>query len=146
MGTNYYLTIDVCGPECPKCGHMIPNEKKIHIGKASAGWTFALRIHPNSDITSLNDWIKVMGENPIIHNEYDERVTKEFMLRQITERGNPIAPGFATRETPAGYTSWIQFHARNHSVEGPHGLLRRREDDETTHGEGTWDYVLGEFS
>jgi len=146
MGTNYYLTMQVCGPECPKCGENVPQTQALHIGKSSAGWTFGLHVYPEKNINNLDDWIRAMGEDPVIHNEYDERVTKEFMLRQIRERGSEMAGRASNRPVPSGYLNWIEYHARNFSVDGPCGLLRRKPGDYVSHGEGTYDYVQGEFS
>ncbi len=39
------------------------------------------------------------------------------------------------------------FYQKNHSEEGPHGLLRLKIDNTfcVGHGSGTYDYCVGEF-
>ena len=46
------------------------------------------------------------------------------------------------------YSSQADFHEKNHSEDGPNGLLRHKIDGTHCigHGEGTYDYTIGEFS
>lgn len=129
MGTNYYLK----GSRCEHCGR---GSGDLHIGKSSAGWTFALRVYlpydgePNwqtqdfdksiHSISSLDDWRPLFERFGII-NEYGEDVSVADMLRTITERSHP------------------------------NGLLRRDGRDNTgllraTLTDGTYDLVPTEFS
>lgn len=109
MGTNYYWHTNVC--DC--CGR----SDVYHIGKSSMGWMFALHVIPEEDVNDVNDWVKRFYQpGSVIHNEYDEEISVEEMLRIILER-NPLG--------------------QRHSVDGQHCLY---------HGAGTWDAISGEFS
>lgn len=141
MGTNYYLREKAC--EC--CGQY---GKEVHIGKSSAGWCFSLHIWKgNNDWhfedagfetpTTFDHW-KVMLNNPncVIVDEYERLVSKEDMIDIITNRSWP------ERDYEPGYL------ARNQAEQGPNGLLRSKVDNHHClgHGEGTYDYIYGEFS
>lgn len=138
MGTNYYLET---GEHCPTCGR--GDEEELHIGKSSAGWCFSLHVIPDEGINSLSDWERVFNKG-VIFNEYQERITADDMLRIITRREREPA----WDKKPPGYASWSEFHAMNHSQEGPKGMLRHAIDGRhcVGHGEGSWDLIAGEFS
>jgi hypothetical protein len=122
MSTNYYLKIK--GQE-PK-----------HIGKSSAGWCFTLRVYPSDGIHNLVDWIKhiITLDKPKIKDEYGEKLTLRELLAQITER---------SRSEPGN----LHLAEKNGAVKGPNNLARHKIDQFCIgHGEGTWDYVIGEFS
>ena len=71
MGTNYYIRI--------------PHNKHIeekHIGKSSGGWKFLLRIYPNENLYTLDDWIPKLQQYRIF-NEYEEEVTYKKMISII---------------------------------------------------------------
>ena len=125
MGTNYYLKRE--------------EKATLHIGKSSGGWTFALHIIPEEGINSLYDWLKLFHTpGNYIQNEYDESISPGEMIKIITRRswGRDLND-----------LSWREFHEANHSEAGPNGLARRRADDRcVSHGEGTWDNIIGEFS
>lgn len=134
MGTNYYLKIDPC-PHCGRC------DEEWHIGKSSGGWCFSLHVIPERNINTLDDWRREWSRpNRAIKNEYGDTVTIEEMEQAITQR--EWRPG----TTPLGYQSREHFHRLNHSTDGPNGLLRHSASNCVGHGEGTWDYCLGEFS
>lgn len=151
MGTNYYLHMDVC--DC--CGR---GDKALHIGKSSGGWCFSLHVDPYNNINTLEDWVALWDERilggidgklkykNIIKNEYDEPITPSEMLAIITERNYE---GRDWNTPPScGYASWEDFHYRNYSEQGPNGLIRHKIDEFHCigHGEGPWDFVIGEFS
>ena len=137
MGTNYYLEAQ---SPCECCGRPY---QALHIGKSSAGWCFSLHVIPEEGIKTLDDW-KKKWEGKRIFNEYDDDVPPEEMLDTITNRA--WKNGF--RKIPFGYADWESFHIDNHSEPGPNGLLRHRLSDHHCigHGEGTWDYIIGDFS
>ncbi len=132
MGTNYYVETD----KCPHCGR---SDERVHIGKSSAGWCFSLNTHrtpvDDYDIQTLNDW-RSFWEGKIIVDEYGDQVSEKQMLITITERwweGNLwTADGLAV----------------NFAELGPHGLARHKIDGRRCigHGDGTFDYMRGEFS
>jgi hypothetical protein len=137
MGQNFYFHENIC----ETCGR---SDEPIHIGKDSAGWCFALHVIGN--LTSLDAW-KARWKQPhsaIITNG-DEVVSPEKMLAIITARQWP------QKAKPQGYKDWAQFHAINHSEQGPNGLIRCRVEGTVEghgcvgHGDGTWDLIAGEF-
>lgn len=81
MGTNYRMTRQLC----EHCG----NTQELHIGKASAGWVFALRVYPDNPLLphDLNDWRKLWNrDGVIITTEYGERILPDEMDRRVAER------------------------------------------------------------
>jgi len=133
MGTNYYIVT-----ECKCCGNV---NRELHIGKSSAGWVFLLRLHPADDIWSLYDWVLILKKGSI-RDEYGHKILPENMLYIITNR-----KWTKEREVPHPHKSWDEFHASNHSENGPNGLIRPKKGDRClSHGDGTWSYIIGEFS
>ena len=88
---------------------------------------------------------KLLWRGEALRDEYDRQVTEEFMLNVITERWGYQ---YNWDQPPYGYDSWQQFHDHNCSEFGPDGLIRSRIDDAhcISHGAGTWDSMVGEFS
>ena len=145
MGTNYYWT--PC-PSCPHCGR--PYEK-VHIGKSSCGWVFALHVIPPDEVgnyaflpeagvMSLSDWWALWTRpGSKIADEYGRELTPKQMLSVITDR-----------HEPAGNSKWSERdYQANHAVPGTglaYGLARIHPDYCYGHGPGTWDLVTGEFS
>ena len=124
MGTNYY-TVKRCG----HCNH----EERLHIGKSSGGWCFALATHPDKGITSLDDWRRKFAEDGIvIEDEYGQDSTPSEMIAEITER---VGSG-------RKYSDFAGM-----GVQGPNGLRRNTIDGShcIEHGPGTWDIMRGEF-
>ena len=114
MSTNYYTV-----KRCDHCEH----EERLHIGLSAGGWCFALCIHPDEGIRSIDDWrkrLESLPEGTTIVDEYDNPVTLPELLTVITERKWPF----------------------------PTGLRRAKIDGERCigHGEGTWDIHVGDFS
>jgi hypothetical protein len=131
MGTNYYLERDIC-PHCKR------SDERLHIGKSSAGWCFALHIDAEEGINSLDDW-KALWSAPDarIVDEYGRETSPEEMLEKITERAWP------QRDRERSH----QFYADNHAEPGPNNLIRHAIGRHCVgHGDGTWDLVPGEFS
>ena len=140
MGCNYYFEVEE-KPGCEHCGSPVL-VKRIHIGKCSAGWTFALHVKDVDDTFddtphSLQDWYctienetrpkKIVDEYGRVHTLNDLRVIIEC------RKGSPMTP---VEPTP------------RYAASGPNGLLRSRIDGEHCigHGSGTWDFIVGEFS
>jgi len=133
MGTNYYVEYDVC----PHCGR---GEDEKHIGKSSAGWCFSLHVYPDEGINTLEDWEAILKDT-VIKNEYGDRVPYEEMLAIIVDRH-----GGGKYPNPF-YNSKEAFNRENHAVDGPNNLSRHRIERHCIgHGEGTWDYIIGDFS
>lgn len=103
--------------DCECCGRPFP---PLHIGKSSGGWCFSLHVIPEDNIRTLDDWRHLwMAEGTLIRNEYGERISVDEMEKTITKR------------------SWRGNFPTRHDLDGYHCI---------GHGEGTWDYIVGEFS
>ena len=127
MGTNYYAK----KPRCPCCGHQ---DEPIHIGKSSAGWCFALHVHEELGLTTLDAW-KTFLDGLIIENEHGRQVSLDCLLSVITVRNWD-----SSALSAEGYEL-------NNAQPGPNNLMRRRISEHCVgHGEGTWDYITGDFS
>lgn len=124
MGTNYYWHPFVWG-------------SPVHIGKSSAGWCFALHVVPDKGIKCLDDWKHKLNGFGIIRDEYGRRISKKALLDNI-----------CNRSWQASKLISEEFLLQNYAVDGPHGLLRAKIDGARCigHGEGTYDYIIGEFS
>lgn len=122
MGTNYYVKI--------------ADDVELHVGKSSAGWCFSLHVIPEQHLNSLVDWILLFLSYPdSIYSEYGDQISPRQMILRITSR-----VGSAQEPTQS-------FLTRNRAFLGPKNLLRHRLSDHCIgHGEGTWDYIAGEFS
>lgn len=122
--------------------HEARKADRLHIGKSSGGWCFAL--HVTDTIHSLDDW-KVKWVEGVIRDEYEREYTQNEMLRIITVRSRPEP----VRISPLDpfYKNVDHFLARNHAELGPHNLLRHKIGSNCRgHGDGTWDLIEGEFS
>ena len=146
MGTNYYVRIPGENP-CAHCGRS-DNDRELHIGKSSAGWCFSLHVmedDEDGDLNSWGDWQRLLAAPGVqIRDEYNRRIDLE-QLRAIVEDRSWCKMGDSP---PDGYKSEAEFHRLNHSQPGPNNLLRYKVDGQhcVGHGEGTWDYIAGEFS
>ncbi len=128
MGTNYYEKLT-----------------RKHLGKSSAGWCFTLHIYPKEGINTLNDLMKSIKTIPFfkpIVDEYGKKLSKKEFLKIVTERSWPERD-----EKHPRYKNWEQFLQTNRAELGPNNLLRHKIDRFCIgHGEGTWDYCIGDFS
>ena len=125
MGTNYYTI-----KRCDHCHH----EERLHVGRSSYGWCFALATHPSIGIASLDDWRRKFAEVGVsIVNEYEEPVTVDEMLSCVTAREG----------SGRKYSDFAGM-----GVQGPNGLRRSTVDGRhcIAHGTGTWYIMRGEFS
>lgn len=142
MGTNYYLHEK---KECECCGREF---EPIHIGKSSSGWCFSLHVIPDDGINSLDDW-RALWSRPgaYIRNEYGERVSVDDMEKFITQRSGVRDFDSDLWWGRSFYRSEQDFLDRNQCQRGPNGLLRHRIGAHCLgHGDGTWDYISGDFS
>lgn len=121
MGTNYYVVNINCD---------LPG-KALHIGKSNCGWVFLLRIYPDKNINNLKDWIPFFQKGEI-YNSCGFIISFEDMLNIIQDRRIAVRPF----KPPVG------------SLLGPNNLLRNQIDNRfcVGHGEGTWDYIIKDFS
>ena len=133
MGTNYYM---MKGQRIPEADYDHPlsgliregtgRPAAIHIGKSSYGWCFSLHVILQHGIHDLIDWkafaTRLLGEGWRIEDEYGEVLTAEELWK-IVER-----------------VDWEQQDGRplnRHYVDGGSCI---------GHGEGFYDYMVGEFS
>jgi len=155
MGTNYYL-IKPSELLCNKCGHD-PDVQSIHIGKSSFGWCFGLHIIPELNIFSLDDWKREWSKDGVyIQNEYKEKISTEEMLKIITDRGNGRYCKIenkeeARKEEPISSifkSLKIIKKQKIKNIKIDSGLMRHSIDGSfcTGHGEGPWDYLVGDYS
>ena len=143
MGTNYYwIPKEPC--ECCKRPY-----EPIHIGKSSAGWCFGLHVIPADEakwvenvpetgINSLADWLGLWATGGEIVDENNSDISPAEMFGIIMNRCWP------TR----GNVRHDGIFRSQHSSPGPNGLLRHRIDCVFCigHGEGTYDFLIGDFS
>lgn len=123
MSTNYYAV-----KRCDQCKH----DDRLHIGKSSQGWCFALATHPTRGVSGLSDWLDLLADYEWdILDEYDRPVTLSGLIKVVTKR-----TGVGGRDSDG--------HLRT----GPNGLRRCAIDGVhcVGHGAGTWDLFAGEFS
>jgi len=131
MGTNYYARRTTC----EHCGAL----EELHIGKSSGGWCFALRVYPDKDINNWTDWLQYLTKVEI-YDEYDHIISLDDFIHCVTKRSFPRTKFSEVSQ---------QFLDSNYAVRGPNGLLRHRIKDSCIcigHGEGTYDYMVREFS
>lgn len=118
MGTNYYIDVD---------------GEELHIGKSSSGWVFSLRVYPERNINTIFDWLVLINNNEI-RDEYYSKISVHDMINIIMNRSRPEPPGLNEHDMEI-----------NHAEIGPNNLLRGKEENGRTHGEGTWDYCNYDF-
>jgi hypothetical protein len=135
MGTNYYAVFQIKAGEW-RNAYIDGISERVHIGKSSSGWCFALRVDNDRGLTSLDAWTEFLRECRI-EDEYGSPCTLDELLSLITDRrGRP------TRPEPG--SEWLE---RNNAAIGPNGLVRHRIGQYcAAHGQGTWDMMVGEFS
>lgn len=152
MGTNYYLHKPLTNV-CSHCGRSDPPQV-IHLGKSSLGWCFSLHVDPDDkdrkNWNLLCFWLsKELRNGSVIRNEYGEDVSLEGFKEIVAKRkhGKDWDSKWWCLQLH-GYTSEEDFHFTNHSERGPNGLFRHKVDGVHCigHGDGTYDYIIGEFS
>lgn len=151
MGTNYYLHINAC-PTCQR------GDGVVHIGKSSGGWCFSLHVadprlehDPTFDALidqpealqavgldgpprNFADWLLlILSSGADMRDEHGSEMRPAEMIRRIAFRGS-------------GRSDPVEME-RNNAEPGPRGLWRHRINQYCIgHGEGSWDYVTGNFS
>ncbi len=103
---------------CKCCGR---NDEPVHIGKSSGGWCFSMHIDEYEGIKNYDDWKKLFEiEGSYIEDEYGDVIDKDYFCKSIVEDRH-----------------WRGEHPSRHEIDGRHCV---------GHGEGTWDYITGNFS
>ena len=131
MGTNVYAEINAC----PHCG--VP-EEKLHVGKFSGGWVFALQVYPERGLNNLADWENFAYQNPklTLIDEYGE-IYSIFRLVDAIQN----------RKWSTVNIRGEKFHKQNNSQDAPNNLVRSKIDGVHCIGhEPMCDLMLGDFS
>lgn len=118
----------------------------IRIGKSSCGWHFQLHVYPELNINTLEDWKYLFDKKfSCIKNENGAIFSKEDMIQIISKRS--FKRGTKEFWHPF-YSSEKEFLNKNYAEYGYNGLIRSKIDNIycISHGEGTWDCVVGGFS
>ena len=104
-------------PDCECCGRPF---ERLHIGNSSTGWCFSLHVIPEDGINTLNDW-RALWSDPGVHvrDEYGDRIQLDELEKIITQR------------------DWRGKEPGRTRIDGKYCI---------GHGDGTWDYIIGEFS
>lgn len=135
MGTNYDW---YSSKPCAACGQQVA---PLHIGKSSGGWCFSLHVYPEAFDNGPRNWEEwkelIFQPDTEIRDEYGEIVSPDRLVDIVTKRSWP-------RDRTLGQ----EWFTQNHAVPGPNGLARHAVDlvHCINHGEGTWDYCVGDFS
>lgn len=131
MGTNYYWE-----PVCPNCNQPLPDAERLHIGKSSAGWVFALHVYPEKHIDDLPDWAEWFRKGRI-RNEYGDEIAPDRMLVEIACRSG----------RPGAELLSLEWLNANHASIGPFGLAQTALFGARPcclgHGCGTYDRHIG---
>jgi len=121
----------------------------LHIGKSSAGWCFSLHVIPEMGINNLDDWKRYFAiDGSKIIDEYGCNHTVEEMLDRIENRKSCVPITEESLGLSLGnYKDVADFYEKNQAEPGPNNLLRHKVDGGHCigNGEGTWDYITGEF-
>ena len=134
MGTNYYFIEE--RDKCSCCGRS--DEKETHIGKSSYGWHFILRVYPNHHLNNYADWKTYLTSTcGRIIDEYGQRFQPSELFTIIENRSAEKSSFLASLPNTDG-----------DSEIGLNNLLRMKIDGRfcVGHGEGTYDYAIGDFS
>lgn len=135
MGTNYYIKEKNTNC-CPNCGF-----GQRHIGKASYGWHFMLRVYPEDGIMTLDDWKNLFyDKDSVIHNEYKDEISPDRMMELITLRRLDTNG----KHVQAAYKNEQHFCERNNCEPGFNNLYRPKKV--FANGDGPFDYFDHEFS
>ena len=138
MGTNYYLkTKEILNDRFARVLNINrPVIDESHIGKSSCGWCFAVHVIPNSKFNTWNNWKKYIRKNKklVIYDEYNRILTFKELINIVENRhSNTTRPD-----------AFLHF---NHATIGPNNMLRHELGlNCISHGSGTWDHLVGEFS
>lgn len=108
----------------------------LHIGKRSGGWTFGFHIYPSLGINLYSDW-KVIFPYGQIKDEYGNPHTEYEFDKIIQEIGSSLWDKTKDRNNDMPYAS----------LDPEYNLYRRNVGEYCAgHGDGPYDYILGDFS
>lgn len=139
MGTNYYFVQNVCA-------HCQRGDERLHIGKSSFGWVFALHVRSDRDFDhrypeDLEGWRKRWAQpDSYIVNEYGDLVHPSNMEQTVSGRTGKVGEPnpWSEHATRANYAEWDEKVGLFRTV--PDGIHC------VANGKGTWDLHIGDFS
>jgi hypothetical protein len=139
MGSNYYAYIYEDENKTTK-------KEQIHIGKSSKGWVFMLHRIREKGLIYWSDW-KLLLQRPNVsiccHNT-GEYIPFDVFVGIVEDRGFLIKPSHYPYEVFGKiYKNEQEWAEEAGGIVGPNNLLRTKQKEQ--HGEGTWDYVVGDF-
>lgn len=85
MGTNYYARFNVC--------HCCGRGTRLHIGKASVGWSFTFRGYKDLQppILSWDDWKKHLSEPAVlIDDEYGTPLSLDQLIDLVESKKSKL--------------------------------------------------------
>jgi hypothetical protein len=136
MSTNYYLH----APACTHCGK--EEEPPLHLGKSSIGWCFGLHVYPEDDI---NNWQQLWSRIDYLTKDHDHEIRDEY--GDFVDNGKFFSIVWDRSGKPDKLfdKQWLKD---NHAQIGPYGLARHAllAGHCIGHGEGPFDYIIGDFS
>ena len=140
----------------------IDDRPHLHIGKSSMGWCFSMHVIPELKINSWADWRKFRTSYGVkIVDEDLEEVSILNLIDRVENRSckRPLGKPEDIFEKPKddflknlykGIETWGDFYKQNSAIPGPNNLLRHDMNAKYSscvgYGEGTWDYLTGEYS
>lgn len=149
MSINYYLVKSVQRSQPAATQNQL---MRLHIGLDSAGWNFALHAYPDKGISTWADWLDVFEQNSDLQiiDEYGLPVPVSEFIDIVTKR-QPLSSPFSK-----------EFLKRNQCTVSEYGLASAYLDLEAisslatcpaqrvttgciSHGEGTWEMLIGDF-
>ena len=83
MGTNYYLMLRR-RQHCPSCGAQVASElDRLHVGKSSGGWAFALRQDPDLGLWDWSDYRRLFETFPPGDAWFEDEYSEVFNADQV---------------------------------------------------------------
>ena len=151
MGTNfYYLERNPNHKYGNEIQKMIePSYRQLRIGESSGGWVFSLRLYSHRGINSLQDWKNILDKDgSIVIDEYYNTIQVQDLYGIIENRGVDRTWEDLEMSIKDLNFSLENYLAINNAIKGPNNLMRYKIDGDycVGHGEGTWDYIKGEFT
>jgi len=133
MGTNYYLVTE--------------DGNRLHIGKSSFGWCFALHVMPWMGLNSLNDWTLYVCNNPgcVVMDEYDRIMSFGELCHLIVTKNCNVSDHLNVLHPDRGAAAEF-FYESNNAQRGPNKLVRHKIGFGCVGHEANWDLIEGEFS
>ena len=162
MGTNYYLIQKNTDRDesCEVSKMLDPSHTLMHIGKSSGGWCFSLHVYPERQIHNWDNWKSFLQTEYleseaefVLVDEYYQSISLSYLFTVIEDRSNSTTweehEQYVTdpQSLFGRYNSLQAYLDKNGAIKGPNNLMRHKIDGNHCigHGEGPYDYIIGEF-